>query len=432
MLATAVCLLVGISWFFLPRGIAPAADDTATYDLQPIPIRTVGYFAGDRNRRTEFPVFAGSNASAASPGEMTTNDGTVVKVAADSLFGFSSETTGLLIRGEVFVTTLDSKNEYAVELGNVRVVGRNAKYRIQRSNDGSVVIEALAGDVELQTRPRLPRLYWSFDDVNEPAGLPLTLGTQSSRVAGLVGTGALRFVDQRGTCATIVGGIQELVGSGLFSMSGGMTIETVIKSTWDGAKNNQDVIYRKEDGPNRILLSLQNNLNEFAIPAVPQGPALSFGIFLRGLGYSELDMPLDGQLGRPTVAELADGQQHTIVATYSCFTGIKAIAVDGRICFSHQFPIGHCIQSGGPKPAMIGGWGKREIFGGIIDELAIYDDALTVTEIAQHHTLARQGKSWLPSQFAGQLPWKTIQTIVPGERLERTLSSFDRDTAVSK
>lgn len=426
--AGAACFLFAVVWISWPTGKAPQAGESA-YDLRPIPIRTVGYVAADVGGRV-FPVMAGSNASLAGPTEMTTSDGTAVEVVPGSLYGFSTERIGLLFRGEVLISSLDSEREYAVEMGSVRLVAQNGRFRVNRGDDGSAVVEALEGQVEVQTRGRVPRLLWSFDEVEEGGGLALVLGSQSSRTAGLIGPGALRFVDQRGTCATVVGGTAERVGSGSFSMSGGITIEAIVSSTWDGAGENQDVIFRKEDGPNRILLSFQNNVNDFAIPKVPRGPVLSFGVFLRELGYSELDMPLDGNDGRPTVAQIADGRPHIIAATYDCFSGVKAIAIDGQILFSHRFPVGHCIQSGGPKPAMIGGWRKREAFGGVIDELAIYDYALSGEEIARHHELALQGKRWLPTQFGDQPHWTTTQTVAQGQRLEIPLSSIEHKSAI--
>lgn len=182
---------------------------------------------------------------------------------------------------------------------------------------------------------------------------------------------------------------------------------------------------------NRILLSFQHNVkteNVFALPTVSQGQVLSFGIFLRELGYSELDMPLDGKDGRPTVAQIADGEPHTIAACYDSFSARKRIAIDGQIRFTHQFPTGHCSQSGGPKTAMIGGWRKRESFGGVIDELAIYEYALSDEEIAHHHTLARQGLHWLSNPPHERSNWKTVQTVSQGDLLEMSLSTVDQDS----
>ena len=50
--------------------------------------------------------------------------------------------------------------------------------------------------------------------------------------------------------------------------------------------------------------------------------------------YSELDMPLDGQSGRPLLADLENGQPHHVAATYNSATGLKAIFIDGVLRFS--------------------------------------------------------------------------------------------------
>jgi hypothetical protein len=428
----AACSLFAVIWFSSGNVDSGNAKESA-YDLSPIPIRTVGYVAGDRNHMLQ--VMAGSNASIARSTEMRTANGTTVNVVSESRFAFASETSGLLFRGDVLVNSHGSNPEYAVEMQNVRVVGRGARFRVQRKGDDFARIETLEGQVEIQTRVPVPRLYWSLDNTNhrdrqESGRLDLLLGDQVSRVPGLIGPGALHFEERSGAYATVVGGTEAKVGGGLFAMSGGMSIEAVISSTWDGADDNQDVIFRKEDGPNRILLSFQNNRkteNSFAFPQVPRGPVLSFGIFLRELGYSELDMPLDGKDGRPTVAQIADGKPHIIAATYDSFSGTKAIAIDGKVRFSHQFPIGHCIQSGGPMPAMIGGWRKRETFDGVIDELAIYDYALSGEEITRHHELARKGQHWFFDPLNEHPNWTTIQTIAAGNLHELLLSTFNKN-----
>ena len=429
--AVAASLLIAVFWFSSANFNAGNAKESA-YDLAPIPIRTIGYDAGGSNQA--IPVIAGSNASSARSTDMRTDRGTTVNVSRDSCFGFASETCGLLYRGEVLVSSLDSKSEYAIEIQNVRILGHNARFQLQRNDDSLARIEALEGQVEIQTRAPGPRLYWSLDnnddrDRQKLRTLPLLLGDDVERVPGLIGPGALGFTQRSGAYATMVGGTEPQVGGGLFSMSGGMSIETVIMSTWDGADDNNAVIFRKEDGPNRILLSFQNNQkteNEFAMPKVPSGPVLSFGIYLRKLGYSELDMPLDGKDGRPTVAQLTDGKPHMITASYDSFSGIKAIAIDGQVRFTHQFPFGHCIQSGGPKAAMIGGWRKRETFSGVIDELAIYDYALSDEELESHYELFRQGKHWISKLLDDQAIWKTIHTISPGNHHDLQISKIKK------
>ena len=161
-----------------------------------------------------------------------------------------------------------------------------------------------------------------------------------------------------------------------------------------------DEIFRKEDGNHRMLLSFQNDgdLNNFDIPEVTPGPCLSFGLHLEQRGYSELDMPLDGRDGRPTLGEMTDGRPHHIVAIYDSFTGRKAIYVDGRLRFSHDFPVGNLILNGGPSPAVIGNHRNSEPFTGTIDEVALYDFALSPDEISAHHLRAMGGEPYFGPQ----------------------------------
>ncbi len=77
---------------------------------------------------------------------------------------------------------------------------------------------------------------------------------------------------------------------------------------------------------------------------------------------------------------------------------------------------------------MIGGWRKRETFGGVIDELAIYDYPLSREEMIGHHELANQGTRWLPSQFVEQPNWMTTQTVAQGQRCELSPSNIEQES----
>jgi hypothetical protein len=127
-------------------------------------------------------------------------------------------------------------------------------------------------------------------------------------------------------------------------------------------------------------------------------------------------MPLDGRDGRPTVADLTDGRPHHVVATFDSFTGRKAIFIDGRLRFEHVYPRGTLIVSGGPEPAFIGSMNGYENFHGVIDELAIYDFALTPDEIAEHHEQAGRGETYFGPRPANPNParWQSITRITAG------------------
>jgi len=208
------------------------------------------------------------------------------------------------------------------------------------------------------------------------------------------------------------------VGTGEMACSSGISIEALVISRWSGREMDYDEIFRKEDGNHRMLLSFQNDgeSNDFDVPDVPPGPCLSFGMHLQQHGYSELDMPLDGKNGRPTLAELTNDQPHHIVATYDSFTGRKTIYVDGQLRFSHVFPIGTLILNGGPTAAEIGNHFHSEPFTGTIDEVAYYDFALTADEIAAHHDQAKLGQPYFPTEAdpSNHRRWQAITLVRAG------------------
>ncbi len=192
------------------------------------------------------------------------------------------------------------------------MVDLGTSFRVERIDDRHIAVSVVEGAVEVQSRVRLPVCFWRFDQVRtgrgddlvDDAGGPLQgrLGAAVRRVPGLVGPGALRFDNTRAAVVTIAGGTAANVGQGTLAMREGVSIEAVIASEWSGVPGDYDEIYRKEDGPCRMLLSFQNDGTThvgFAEPAVAPGPCLSFGLCLAGRGYRELDMPLDGRDGRP-------------------------------------------------------------------------------------------------------------------------------------
>ena len=227
--------------------------------------------------------------------------------------------------------------------------------------------------------------YWSFDEA--AAGTlgatdPVTgnhgsfLGT-ATRTTGLAGLGAARF-NNTGTDAVAVGaGV-----SGSFSMSTGITVFARLRPQWSGSSGDYDEIFRKEDGDRRILLSFQNDANNGgASPPVAAGPVLSFGLNVGG-AYTELDMPLDGVAGRPTLAQLKDGTTHSVAATYDSSTGLKALWIDGTMRWSTTLT--GTISSGGGAIAVIGNTSTSggEAFTGTIDEVAVWRAALTTNDLA--------------------------------------------------
>lgn len=247
--------------------------------------------------------------------------------------------------------------------------------------------------------------YWPFNESNSGTGDATdsaggstgTFAGQAVRTTGIVGAGAARFNDTGSTAVT--------VGATGFSYTTGIAIEAVVAGQWTGTTGNYDEIFRKEDGNNRILFCLQNDGNNpGAVPAVAAGPVLSFGLFVGGV-YNELDMPLDGAAGRPTVAALMNSSVHHLVAQYDSTTGRKSIWVDGTERWATNYAAGSLITSGGGATAAIGniGPGGGEPFNGSIDEVAMYDAALTGAQIAAHYANVQAGQSYFATPEPGSL-----------------------------
>jgi hypothetical protein len=248
--------------------------------------------------------------------------------------------------------------------------------------------------------------YWNFDEQGGPAGDLVGRNDGAlqgvTRTGGLVGRGAVRFDDRPGQ-AVHVGS-----GDGSFVCREGITVEALFVSQFARARDVRtpsfDEIFRKEDGSRRIVLSFQHDGPQnahYAQPPVPPGPVLSFGLNIGG-EYGELDMPLDGQQGRPTLEELTDGHVHHVAATYDVRTGEKAIYLDGVKRYAYQYPPGTPLRTGGDRPAAIGNFADHpwEPFCGVLDEVAVYNAALSPQDIAEHHRRAQQGCHY----FAPKVP----------------------------
>ena len=136
-------------------------------------------------------------------------------------------------------------------------------------------------------------------------------------------------------------------------------------------------IFRKEDGDRRILFSFQNN-----------GRVLSLGLNIKDSGYEELDAPVQPAL-------LTDLQWHHVAGT---FDGKKMrVYLDGLEIGSRKKP-GRLI-SGGKADASIGSHsGTSEFFQGAIDDMRIFNIALTGEQIAK---LYEKGLSAIGTKVEG-------------------------------
>jgi hypothetical protein len=388
------------------------------YDNRDLPTHVVGFLVSERSKNifsSTLHVHEGSTG-------LRTTGGIDIQIEGPAKFGASSSTTGVLYQGSVLASLNRQDSNYSIETNGLRVVDRGTEFRVATMEKNQIRVEVLDGEVEVQSRIRRPLYLWSFDESASKDNKTVTdsqfISRRVERVPGLVGTGAISFSNQNDSFVRIIAGTGKEVGTGAMACSSGISIEAIIVSQWDGKEIDYDEIFRKEDGNHRMLLSFQNDGSPFGyeIPKVASGPCLSFGLHLDQHGYSELDMPLDGNDGRPALQEIADGKPHHVVATYDSFTGRKSIFIDGLIRFSHDFTDGALVLNGGPALAEIGNHESFEPFTGIIDEVAYYDFALTPDEIAVHYERAMRGLPYYEQQsrVTNHDRWQAIAIVRAG------------------
>ena len=228
----------------------------------------------------------------------------------------------------------------------------------------------------------------AFDQVGDNDG---TFAT-ATRTTGLIGTGAASFPGTSGSTVNVGnGGYVDAANLGDFSFTTGMTLEVLIRVDAADLENFKALTYRqlfrKEDGGNRILFSFQSLDEDIG------SEILSLGI--NDGGYQEFDMVLDGADGRPTLAQLIDGNIHHLVATKDVATGVRAIYVDGSLAGTVTVNAGTALATGGSATAHIGSaYGTGEPFLGIIDEVAVYSHALSDTEVDTHWQNVQSGDNY--------------------------------------
>jgi hypothetical protein len=405
------------------------------YDTRQLPSQTVGTLI--QSAAAGLPLVRTTLSAAGQSSRLRTVAGADVELDAPGVFGLMSGDSGALFEGGVRARVTAPEQSYSIEAANLRVVDLGTEFRVDRIDGDRIAVTVLDGEVEVQSRLRLPLVHWSFDDLDDEQrtttdaihSLAAVAGPAVKPAIGLVG-GAACFDNSSEAFLRVEGGKGDKVGTGLLSFSTGISIEALIAPQWSGKPFDYDEIWRKEDGNSRVLLSFQNDRTKhagFSVPPVAAGPCLSFGLQVTAPGtagprYDELDMPLDGRDGRPSLADLTDGRPHHVVATFDSFTGVKAIFIDGSLRFSHAYPAGSLIVSGGPEPGFIGSSRGAENFTGSIDELSLYDFALTADEVVEHHRRLLSGKPALPPTAfvrsdSGDRPlhWQGVTRLVEGQ-----------------
>ena len=170
-----------------------------------------------------------------------------------------------------------------------------------------------------------------------------------------------------------------------FSQLKGITLSAWVLPT---DLSNYREIFRKEDGDNRVLFSFQSH-----------GKILSLGLNIDG--YVECDAQINP-------SSVLDGKWHHLAATYN--TKTLMVFLDGK-------KVGNVsrngkIKAGGSAPGYIGSTNGRECFQGAMDDLRIYNRALSDKEIAK---LATQNINELPAKSKATLA--KLGTIKPAGQI---------------
>ena len=421
-IAAVLAISTIVAWFVLSPS---TKTDDLHYDNRVLPVQMVATLTTNESSNAHARISPQTFNVATGETRLDADNGATVRITGPALFGINSGTSGVLFGGRIQARMDTPDSTFSVLTQGHRIVDLGTEFTMSVLDHNRVRVEVVDGEVEVQSRNPIPVLYLSFDQpvtstddrFNVLMG-PFTADPDKAarRVNGIVGSGAYQFDNTRKSSIRLHGKTGHNVGTGPLAFSSGLTIEAMIVSNWSGKHGDYDEIYRKEDGVHRVLLSFQNDAeNNFDVPNLPPSRVLSFGIFLEGHGYSELDMPLDGRDGRPTLADLTDGQPHHVVATYDSFTGRKAIYIDGQRRYEHTFPVGSLILSGGPAIPTIGNHHSKEPFTGIIDELALYDFALTENVIKEHYQNASSGKPYFAAPTNAD-PWRFERRIRQGEQ----------------
>lgn len=375
--------------------------------------------------------------------EIMFDSGVKVLLQGPASFVPQSSRSGLLRSGRLVAQCPPGAPPFAVQTAAAVAVGEGAEFACDAAADGTCKIHVYSGRVEVaghthrfdaatreqltageallveaspemrlvplaplgdefvrsvpQRRRHLPSglvAYWNFDEQGGPAfdlaGHNHGLLQGVTRARGLVGAGALDFADRAGQQVSVS------AERDTFRFSHGIAVEALFVSHWSGKLGDYDEIFRKEDGGERFLVSFQNDRmgNQLEPKPVPPRPVLAFGLNVTGT-YSELEVPLDGEDGHLQLGDLTDGHVHHVVAMYDTASGLKTIYLDGQLRASEQLAAGAPVRCGGVQPASIGNiFGGWEPFTGLLDEVAVYDRALTSPEVTAHWQQAHRGRGY--------------------------------------
>ncbi len=245
--------------------------------------------------------------------------------------------------------------------------------------------------------------HWTFDEqfgttCKDSSGNQLSATPQSGRPAGFSRVGGL------------FGGGLSLTGNHKLSIPTESRFDEIRKisfSAWTMPRKweRYNEIFRREDGLNRLLFSFQE-----------EGTILSLGLNIGG--YVECDAKID-----PAV--LLDGQWHHAAATFD--GRFMRVYLDGREIGVLERP-GE-IAAGGAGTACIASTNGGECFQGNIDEVRIYEDALTADEVTLLYQNGQEAIAALSVTVAADEPALDVPLVAHWTFNERGPVAIARDVA---
>lgn len=359
---------------------------------------------------------------------LTMENGDILHFTAMSTFKLYNNREVKLRKGKVRVEA--TANHNTIVHGKTYIIQSNGSGLTLDLTKQQPVLTSGENTLLIPERWR-PKHYYSFDGqsdrVVDSAGSAYGIAASgATRTQGYVGKGAFMFDNSANARIELGSGGGTALGTGTFAVTDGVTIEALVRPDFSGEYNELDEIFRKDHGDEhlRMLFSFQHDSGKhFVVPAGDYKESLSFGLYILGQGYHELKVALDGQEGRPNLADLKDGNFHHVVATYNSGSGLKAIYINGEMHASYQYPPGSKVLSGGPGMAAIGNipterrW-HMEAFSGAIDEVAFYDYALPQFMLRRHFENTQQGNNYFgftpsdkPLPMGIKLPLPTNITV---------------------
>ncbi|WP_016956453.1 LamG-like jellyroll fold domain-containing protein [Catenovulum agarivorans] len=319
------------------------------------------------------------------------------------LYKTQTDTTLKLIDGDTIHVSPHSSIKI---FNNEEIRARSGKYRIEsapgqntiihthdfivQSNGSGFTVDLTAKDPTIFSGEKTvyipgnwrPTHYWSFngnsDRLVDSAGQAHGISSTSiDKTKGAVGQ-AVKFDGSDNSMIEVGSGGGTVPGTGTFAVTRGVTIEALLQPAQLDDVQQTYTIFHQQQSKDQVHMSLAMSKTH-----------LNFGLTILGKGYFELPLALDGKNGRPSIAELTNGQFYHVAATYSVDSGLQAIYINAQQLAAYNHPKGSQVFSGGKVTTSIG-----KGFSGAIDEVAFYGLALPKLTLEMHLDNIKKGDNY--------------------------------------